>query len=219
MSEHEPPFQFEQDETPEIQDERSLIVSLVGPTASGKSTLTGMAVDALAEEGVSTVVIKKDDAIRDMATERFGKGREWIGYTPLRGFGETEVNQEMNRRVLDQVGKAKVIFLEGGTRTHQAAETTLKDTDEVADHVIVQLDVSPREIRHRLAERRRSSRRIDDHLALAAFKLIGQYTRPLFGEGHRAVDPDTEVINANNGPEQVAADLLDVVKAHLEAKP
>ncbi|KKU49276.1 hypothetical protein A3H10_04205 [Candidatus Uhrbacteria bacterium RIFCSPLOWO2_12_FULL_46_10] len=196
--------------------ERSFIVSLLGLTASGKSTVTGLLTKTFEEEGVSCTVIKKDDAIRRLARERFGERQEWRGYAPVRGFGEQDVNAEINREILQVLGKAKVIFLEGGTRTRRSLATTLHGVEGQADYRIIKFDVSPLEIMRRLAGRRRRTKRIDDALPLAFFKLVGQYIRPLLTDAPSRRDHDVEVVDANQPPERVAEAVKGIINRGLK---
>ncbi len=201
--------------SPEKPELKSLIVSLLGPTASGKSTLIEQASHLLLEKGIASTVIKKDDAIRKISVERHGQGKEWRGYTPLRKFTETDVNREINRRLHEQIGKSSVIFLEGGTRTRKLADTTLEGIKDKADYVIVKLDIPGREVRKRLGQRRKEKGRVDDLLILAGLKLAGQYARSRIGESPKESDPDVRVLDAKASPDEVSQSLLSIIEDEL----
>jgi thymidylate kinase len=202
----------EQISSREKEKEKTLIVSLLGPTASGKSTAANILEQTLAGDGISSVVIKKDDAITRLAVEKHGEGKEWRGYTS----GQKGVEQELNRQILEQVGKVKVILLEGGTRTRKSASVTLRGSEDLAKTVIVKFEISPFEVRDRLRNRKETIKRIDDSFPLAAGKLISQYIRPMITKSPQAGDVDVEVLNANNSTEQIAADLKEIILKHLK---
>jgi len=71
-------------------------------------------------------------------------------------------------------------------------------------------------MRHRLADRR-SSRRIDDRLALGAFKIIDKCTMPLSPELLKSGNTDAATVakNANESAEGVSNSVLCIVRARL----
>ena len=159
--------------------------------------------------------MKKDDVIRAFARRRFGAGKEWRGYVPFRGFGDQDVNMEMNREVRELIDTVRVVILEGGTRTRRQLAVTLAGVQGVANCRIVKLSVSLREVLRRLAKRRHLTERIDDLLPLALLKLAGQYIRPLLTRSPRAGDEDVEVIDANQDHEQVTRAVERIVRREV----
>ena len=209
---------FRENHIKEKEPKRSLIVSLLGPTGSGKSTLTENLTRSLGADGVSVATIKKDDAILKLSEAKYGTGKTRRGYMLFRGFSEQDLNAEINRQILELIGKVSVIFLEGGTRTREDMKITLKGVWDKAEYVIVKLDVSPREIVRRLRDRRKTEGRVDDHLVLAAGKLAGQYVRPRLSPSPKTGDPDVERVDAKLPPEQVMAAARQIIENQIVSK-
>jgi Mrp family chromosome partitioning ATPase len=194
------------------KSKNTLVVSLLGPTASGKSTLIVQLQAKLAELNLTSALIKKDEALRFLASERFN-GKEWIGYTPLRlmgrnGFSESDVNGEINKRLRDLIGTVDVVFLEGGTRTPKDMQVTLKDIPNKC--LILEMDIAKRELLQRIKMRRTQKGRTDDTLPLMALKLFGQFTRPLLAKRH-SDDQNKIRINANLSPQELVDQSLPVI--------
>jgi len=203
--------------SPEIKSPTdTLIISLLGPSGSGKSTLAQSASEALADRGISSVIIKKDAAIKSLSAEKFGN--EWRGYTPLRSFGhnrfgEKELNSQINSEIKKNLGLVQVIFLEGGTRTREAVETSLRDVDN--NYLILKMSIATKELLKRLQVRRREITRKDDNLAIMIGKLIGQHISPKLTNSPKEGDLDVVSINANQPPEALTEQTLQIILKKL----
>lgn len=202
---------------PETQSPKdTIIISLLGLSGSGKSTLAQSTSKALAYRGISSVIIRKDTAVKSLSVERFGN--EWRGYTPLRlfgthRFGEKELNSQINSEIKKNLGIAQVIFLEGGTRTRKAAETTFQDINN--DYLILKMSIAPRELLRRLRIRKKEENRKDDNLAIMIGKLIGQHISPKLTDSPKEGDPDVRSINANQPLNVLTEQTLQIILKKL----
>lgn len=201
-------------DSPEKIQKSSLIVSLLGPTASGKSALAEGLSGRLEASGHSVVIIKKDDVMRKLSSDIHGVGNESKAYSINSGFSQEDVNREINKRILDAEGNCDVIILEGGTRTRKSALVTLEGVQ--SGHVIIKMDISPKTVAARLMERRATEERDDDRLIIALGKLAGQYMRPLFGQEISEMDDDVATLDANQSREVMLQDAHGIITSYLE---
>jgi len=191
----------------------TIIISFLGPSGSGKSTLAQSTSKALADHGISSVIIKKDTAIKSLSVEKFGN--EWRGYTPLRllgshRFGEKELNSRINSEIKKYLGSSvQVIFLEGGTRTRKATKTTLQDIDN--DSLILKMSIAPKELLKRLRIRREEKTRKDDNLAIMIGKLIGQHISSKLTNSPKEGDIDVVSLNANQPLDVLTEQTLQII--------
>lgn len=180
----------------------NLVVSLVGPTGAGKSTVADILMEELVFQGHSVKIIKKDDAIKVLAGKRYHRLGYRLGYiVGLVRISSGDLNQEINRRL--KASPAEVVILEGGTRTTAARAITLKEVDR--ELVSLYFEVRPGVLVARLRRRHRSRpRRIDDAWPLMLGKLIGQWRGSHSPEAIRPDTPGVITIDANQNLYNVA---------------
>ncbi len=193
--------------------EKSLkpVISLLGVSGSGKSTVAQEVTSRLSEDGLRSAIIKKDDAIR-----LFGSGRKNEGLGYIQGnSNETAVLGLMNLWLRQTLENVDVAFLEGGTRTPDARKITMSNTEHEARLTIVRFDVSALNVARRLRERRHQEDRADDNMFIMAGKLAGQLYKDWANRGQTFDDVNYEVIDANRPLDEVASEVEAIVHKQL----
>jgi adenylate kinase family enzyme len=189
------------------------VVSFVGVSYTGKSTLAEGVADRLGLEGVGAEIIKKDDAMRELGQERYGDDDATGGYS-IKGFlrhgqiPSTELHTWMSGKISATLEMGRVALLEGGTRTRTAQAETLEGITLDDDGLrIFLMDLPFKEIIRRARKRRQQSGRYDDMLPVALAKLLGQYRGNRSPDAPQVDDTDVTALDASLHPEK----LVDVV--------
>jgi adenylate kinase family enzyme len=179
------------------------VVSLLGVSYSGKSTLAEALVSRLEPEGITVDVIKKDEALRALGRERYGSDDETGGYS-IKGFlkhGEVparELHSYMNEQLKNSLSLGHIAILEGGTRTRSAQAETLSGVELDEDGLRIFLLKLPfREVLKRARDRRKESGRYDDRLPVALAKLYSQYQGMRSTDAPKTNDVDVTVLDAS----------------------
>lgn len=179
------------------------VVSLLGISYSGKSTIAEALQDRLDDEGLETDIIKKDQAMRALGEERYGKDDRSGGYS-ISGFmrngqiASSELHNWMNQKIRTSLELGHIAILEGGTRARTAQAETLEGIDLDEDGLrIFMLELPLREILSRARKRRQESGRYDDMLPVALAKLYGQYKGIHSPDAPQTSDPDVRVLDAS----------------------
>lgn len=186
------------------------VVSLLGVSYTGKSTLAEGVVTGLAEVGVCADIIKKDEAMRALGRERYGEYDKSGGYS-VKGFlryGEIasqDLHLWMNKQIEVSRELGHLVILEGGTRTRTAQSETLRgiELDEGGLRIFL-LQLPFRSVLERARQRRRQAGRYDDMLPVAAAKLYGQYKGLHSNDTPKPDDLDVTVLDARLAPDQLA---------------
>jgi len=193
------------------------VVSLLGLSYTGKSTLAEGLVPRLAHEGITADIIKKDDAMQAIGQERYGEQDQTGGYSIL-GFlkhgrvPSKDLHAWMNKQVHTSLEHGHMVILEGGTRTRSAQAETLHDVELSEDTLrIFMMDLPFRQIISRSRQRRQESGRYDDQLLVAFGKLSGQYRGMLSSDAPHAEDPDVIQLNAR----LPVVELVEVTANHI----
>lgn len=189
------------------------VVSVVGLSYTGKSTLVEGVVERLSLEGIEADIIKKDDAMKALGQERYGAedptgGYSISGYLKHGQIPSSELHAWMNKKIGASLELGHVVLLEGGTRTRTAQAETLNNIELADDGLrIFMLNLPFRNIIQRARQRRRESGRYDDLLPVALSKLYGQYRGANSSDAPQPADPDVSVLDATRHPEE----LIEVV--------
>lgn len=178
------------------------VVSLLGVSYSGKSTLAAELVTTLAPYGIEADMIKKDEAMRALGRERYGEDDQTGGYSAVGTLlhGRTppsELHAYMNEKVRASLEAGHLPILEGGTRTRSAQAETLagiKLSDDGLHIFMMQLPL--REVWRRSKLPRDGSDRYDDKKYIAPFKLLGQYRGMRSEDAPRIDDRDVTLLDA-----------------------
>lgn len=194
------------------------VVSLVGSSGSGKSSISSALSERLDDNHIDSVVISKDQVRADIGRERYGVDDHSKGYSiPRAIIGQSidvrDLRIEMNRRVRAALEIGKLVILEGGTRTRGALAETLQCVDISDGQLGIYLLTVPTTVAvKRLRQRRRDGYRYDDQLVIQAAKLTGQW---LGLRAHDAVHPndsDVQILDAlrpvADSVEFIARDVL-----------
>jgi adenylate kinase family enzyme len=185
------------------------VVSFLGVSYSGKSTLAEGVVDRLHAEGIGADIIKKDSAMRALGEERYGTDDSTGGYS-ISGFlkhGQIpsgELHAWMNKEVRNSIEHGNIVLLEGGTRTRTAQAETLKDIELGGDGLrIFMMNLPFSKVVERARKRRREDGRYDDMLPVAMAKILGQYRGIRSADAPQPADPDVRVLDANRHPSKL----------------
>lgn len=197
------------------------VASFVGVSYTGKSTLTEGVAERLQLEGIGTVIIKKDTAMKVLGQERYGIDDTTGGYS-IKGFlrhgqiPSADLHSWMNKQIASSLQMGHVALLEGGTRTRSAQAETLEGITLDEDGLrIFLMDLPFGEVIKRARKRRQQSRRYDDMLPVALAKLHGQYRGAHSPDAPQEHDADVTVLDAMRQPEE----LVDaVVREILESR-
>lgn len=183
------------------------VVSLLGTSYTGKSTLANGIAETLNGIGIKVDIVKKDDAFRALGTERYGDNDDSGGYS-IRGFlkhgaiPSSDLHAEMNKEILRSRELGRVVILEGGTRTRTAQAQTLRGVDTNLDNFrIFMLELPIIQVIQRARQRRSESGRYDDMLPVAVAKLYGQYRGIRSADAPKLDDPDVIAFDARLKPE------------------
>lgn len=193
------------------------IVSLLGTSYSGKSTLAEGLVADLAEDDIPADVIKKDEALKVLGRERYGEDDASGGYS-IKGFlkhgqiPSSELHAWMNTQIKSSLALGRIAILEGGTRTRTAQAETLKDIELDEDGLrIFMLQLPFREVIRRVRKRREEAKRYDDQLLIALAKLYSQYKGLRSDDVPKIGDADVVGLDATLPPAQ----LVKIVSGHI----
>lgn len=200
------------------------VVSLVGVSYSGKSTLAEAVKERLGDEDLEADIIKKDDAMKAIGSKRYGSSDTTGGYS-IRGFlrhgqvPSSELHEWMNGRVSSCLELGKVAILEGGTRTRSAQAETLNNIELDEDGLrIFMLDLPFQEVLSRARQRRQVSGRYDDLLPVALAKLYGQYRGIHSEDAPQPDNLDVTVLDASLPIHDLASIVSDeIVSSRSEA--
>lgn len=193
------------------------VVSFVGVSYTGKSTLAEGVAERLCLEGINADIIKKDDAMKALGQERYGAGDATGGYS-IKGFlrhgriPSADLHSWMNKKITSSLQMGHVALLEGGTRTRSAQAETLEGITLDDDGLrIFLMDLPFGEVIKRARKRREQSGRYDDMLPVALAKLQGQYRGAHSPDAPQAHDADVTVLDASWHPEE----LVDVAVSEI----
>jgi hypothetical protein len=159
-------------------------------------------------------IIKKDDAIRELSTDRFGQDEAFwcfFGLKELAGsdrISQADLHRHMNTQIRSALDDGVIlVMLEGGTRTRKAQRETLSGVEISDDEFrIFMMQLPFREVIKRLRRRRANGGREDDKLPIIGAKLAGQYLRPrLSSDAPRIGDADVILIDSAQHPSEVSA--------------
>jgi thymidylate kinase len=190
------------------------ISSLLGPSGVGKSTAAEGTRKILESTGHTVKIIKKDDAIRELSSARFGPDEPFGAFTVKGVAGSDRISQadlhrHMNTQIKSALDDGNLVLLEGGTRTRKAQRETMSGvliSDEEFRIFMMQLPF--REVIKRLRERRSNGDREDDRLPIIGAKLAGQYLRPILSsDAPRVGDSDVIPIDAAQHPNDISAEI------------
>lgn len=194
------------------------VVSLLGVSYSGKSTLAEGLASRLAYEGIAADIIKKDAALRTIGQERYGEDDHSGGYSILGAIKHggqipsTDLHAWMNKQVHASLERGHKVILEGGTRTRTAQAETLSGIEVGENGLrIFMLELPFREVIHRSRLRRQESGRYDDRLPIALGKLYGQYKGMRSPDAPQSSDPDVVSLDATLPPEE----LVEIAANHI----
>jgi predicted kinase len=189
------------------------VVSFLGVSYTGKSTLAEGVAKRLATEGVEADIVKKDSAMKALGRERYGDDDATGGYS-ITGFlkhgriPSAELHGWMNKQIQESLDVGHVALLEGGTRTRTAQAETLANIELDDDGLkIFMLDLPFSDVIGRARQRRRESGRYDDMLPVALAKLEGQYRGARSSDAPQVGDPDVAVLDMQRQPEE----LIEIV--------
>lgn len=179
------------------------VVSLLGFSYTGKSTLAAGLVAELALEGISADIIRKDEGRKLIGYEKYGEDDNTGGYS-ISGFlkrGQIptqELHAWMNKQIRSSLELGRLVVLEGGTRTRTAQAETLHGIELGEDALrIFMLHLPFSEIMRRARRRRQETGRYDDQLLVAAAKLYGQYRGICSEDALHPGDTDVMVLDAS----------------------
>jgi thymidylate kinase len=188
------------------------VSSLLGPSGVGKSTAAEGTRKILEGAGHTVQIIKKDDAIRELSTDRFGQDKPFGAFSAkgLAGsdrISQADLHRHMNKQIRSALDGGSLVMLEGGTRTRKAQRETLSGVEISDDEFrIFMMQLPFREVIKRLRRRRANGGREDDKLPIIGAKLAGQYLRPrLSSDAPRIGDADVILIDSAQHPSEVSA--------------
>ena len=194
------------------------IASLVGYSGSGKSTLAQGIDDRMSSMGYSVSIVKKDEAIQAISTEKYGDTHPFGAFS-LKGLvganrtSQHDLHNFMNQSIHEDLTNHDLVILEGGTRTRTAQNETLSGIDtEEFNFGIFLMQIPFREIIARLHARRTESNRIDDTYPILFGKLAGQWIRPLLSNDvPRPTDQDVTYLDATLPVERLADLATEII--------
>lgn len=193
------------------------VVSLLGVSYTGKSTLAECLVPRLSQEGIVADIIKKDEAMRAIGHKRHGSDDRTGGYS-IKGFlrhgqiPQHELHAFMNTQIRASLDLGHLAILEGGTRTRVAQAETLNNIELDEDGLrIFMLELPFLDVIKRAKLRRKDSGRYDDRLPIASAKLYGQYMGLHSSDAPKIEDIDVRVLDAN----LPTVDLVEIVNGEI----
>ena len=195
------------------------IVSILGPSYSGKSNLAESVTQELLHRNIPADIIKKDDAIKAHGREHYSEEDSTGGYSVLGAIRRGELptsnaHEWMNDKIKRSRDLGHIAILEGGTRTRKAQAETLERIDFDDDNFrIFMLELPFKEVLARAKERRKQSGRYDDGLLVASGKILSQYVKSNSADAVRPNDSDVTLLDATLSPDKlteiVVKEILD----------